>query len=70
MLMGQQLIAEFSELVYHFYVFYILNLRNGLAKKNVLQKDKIYCFKCQNLRYAYIYFFLNYIYKKQFTCLK
>ena len=40
--------SRFSDLVYFSYVFYILNIRNGLTK-NVLQRDKMYCFKCQKI---------------------
>ena len=41
-------------------------------QKNILQKDKIYCLKCQKLILAYICFnlYLRYIYNKQFKHLK
>ena len=28
--------------------FYVVNIRDGLTK-NILQEDKIYCFKCQKV---------------------
>ena len=38
--------SRFLGSVYHSYVFYKLNIWNGLTK-TILLKDKFYCFKCQ-----------------------